>query len=353
MRGLARAGLLALLVVSLTLTLLTGAKIARQPLLRPLIDRTADEITAATDRMMAREATPDRIAARLTALLADQPHNWIALQAVRDVATERGLPLPAPVQTAYDAAWETDSGYIAQAGSCLTCVWDAGTCSLSQALICQAPVTLTPIGDIAGIARAGVAYTAGTDIDEIDLALSIVGLSATALVVVSGGSSTTVKLGAGLAKLARKMNLLSPRLIAMITDGLRAGVNLASLPTVRSTDDLALVVKADALAPLALLSTDLGRMNDALGPTQSLHLLRYIDDGTDARLMANAAEALKSRPLGRIEILGKSRLLRATLRWSDEVYALFAGFAGLIACLSSLIASLAHSFATRTLRRLA
>ncbi|MGB8814997.1 MAG: hypothetical protein WCC57_17600 [Paracoccaceae bacterium] len=351
MRGVARVGLLVLLVASLALTVLTGMQIARQPLLRPLIERTADEISAATDRMMAVEATPDHIAARLTELLAEDPRNWIALQAVRDVATERSTQLPNHVQAAYDTAWGADSAYFTQAVSCLTCVWDAGTCSLSQALICQAPVAFTPIGDIAGIARAGVAYASGGEIDDVDLALSITGLGATALVVASGGSSTTVKLGAGLAKLARKMHLLSPRLVAMISDTLRAGVDLAALPAIRSTDDLARVIKADALAPLARLTTDLGRINDAIGPTQALHLLRYVDDGTDARRLANAADALKSRTIGRIEILGKTRLLRATLRWSDEVYALMAGIAGLIASVTSLIASLVHSIVIRTLRR--
>ncbi|MGB8814209.1 MAG: hypothetical protein WCC57_13610, partial [Paracoccaceae bacterium] len=86
-------------------------------------------------------------------------------------------------------------------------------------------------------------------------------------------------------------------------------------------------------------------------PTQALHLLRYVDDGTDARRLANAADALKSRTIGRMEILGKHRLLRATLRWSDEVYALMAGIAGLIAGVTSLIASLVHSIVIRTLRR--
>ncbi|WP_241427662.1 hypothetical protein [Fertoeibacter niger] len=353
LRSGSRATLHLLLVASLALTVWTGAEIARDPLVRPFAERGAAEIIAATDRMLAAEATPQVIAARLTSLLAEDPRNWLAIEAVEGVAAERGIALPPALLAQRAAAWDADSGFWANAGDCATCIWDAATCNLQLALMCQAPVALTPLGDIAGISRAGVASITGGEVDEIDLALSVVGLSATALVIATGGSSAVVKVGAGLGKLARRMGLLSPALTRVITTQLRAGVDLAALPAVRSADDLAAVVRVDALAPLGALATDLGRLRDATGTTEALHLLRYVDDGAEARRLANAAEALGPRVVGRIEVLGKSRFLRATLRWSDALWQMFAGLAGLLGAAVGVLGGAAQSLGLRLLRRLA
>lgn len=349
-RALARAGLGLLLLASVVLTLHSGARIAEDPLLRPFVDRSLAEVAAVTDRMLARDATSALLADRLSALLAEEPRNWVAIEAVEGVAAERGLALPADILMQRDDAWQADSGIFANAGACAACIWDAGTCSLSNALICQAPVALTPLGDIAGLSRAGVAAVTGGEVDEIDLALSVVGLSATALVIATGGSSALVKAGAGIGRLARRMNLLTPPLARFITGGLRSGVDLAALRAVRSADDLAAVVRADALAPLADLAADLGRISDATGATSALHLLRYVNDGADARRLANAAEALGPRTIGRIEVLGKARVLRATTRVSDTLVQIAVGLGGLLASVTALLGAAAQGLGLRLLR---
>ena len=71
---------------------------------------------------------------------------------------------------------------------------------------------MTPIGDQTGDIRAGMAFGAGQDADQIDLALSVVGLGATAAVLVTIGAFEGVRPGAKLAKLGRRMGRLSRRL---------------------------------------------------------------------------------------------------------------------------------------------
>lgn len=344
MRRAAGWALRACLLVSLCLTVWSLAHIATVPGLQPVLTRTADEITAVTDRMMARSATPERLTALINARLAETPRNWVALQALADLAGEQGIALP----PAYAPAWDEDSGILTQAATCATCAYDPSTCTLSNVLICQAPIALTPIGDIAGITRAGIAYSSGAAVDQVDLALSVVGLGATAAVVATGGSSTLLKAGASTARMARRMNLLSPRLVAMTTDTIRTGVDWAALPAVRSADDLAAVVRADAFTPLAAIVTDMERLRAASGTTTALHLMPMIDTATDAGRLARAGEALGPRLLARAEVLGKSRLLRATIRVSDTVLGLFAGIIGLAASLASLISGALY---TRLLHR--
>ena len=72
-RALARAALTLLLVLSLAGSFWSVRQLLRNPLLSAMVSRSADGIRAATDRAMAAEATPDRIADRLRALLAETP----------------------------------------------------------------------------------------------------------------------------------------------------------------------------------------------------------------------------------------------------------------------------------------
>lgn len=340
LRGFARLVLLLVLAGSLAGTTLTAVKIASDPLIAPFTDAAADQIIAATDRMLASDDTPAILQARIETRLAETPRNWMALDALTDLAIERAIDLPPNLLETIRIRREDDHGLYAQTVSCATCAYDPAQCSLNQVMICQAPIALTPIGDIAGITRAGVAYASGEPVDEIDFALSIVGLGATAAVLASGGTSTVVKAGASLAKLARKMGRLSPKLIEMASDAVRTGVDWAQLPLVRSAEDLRGVVHADAFVPLGETLADLDRLRAASSTTAALHLLPLVDSPADARRLAKAAEAIGPKVVGRAEVLGKARLFRATLRLSKTAWALIAGLSGLLISAATLAASL-------------
>ncbi|WP_128254593.1 hypothetical protein [Falsirhodobacter deserti] len=346
LRVAARAGLTALLALSLVFTLWSGIRIARDPDLRPLTDRAGAEIVAATDRAMAREATAERIAARLAALLAEDPRNWIAIDAVVDVARERSLPFD---EAAVQAARAADSGIWSGMLDCAACAYDPAQCQLSAVLICQVPVALTSLGDIAGLTRGGIAYVAGEAVDTLEVALSAVGLGATVLILASGGTTLGVKAGAGLVKTAHRMRLLSPRLTATLNRAATRGLDWPAL----AAGDLRRALRPDVLAPVTSVARNVNRMENVLPTAQTLHLLRYVDDGADARRIANGAEALGPRTVGRMEVLGKARFLRATVRVSNVALGLAAGIIGLMLSLAGMMAHLGQSLALRGLRRLA
>lgn len=157
MRWLYRLALLLLLLGSLFLGYRSVTEIAWNPALTPLVTRGADELAAVADRLMAERATPERLAALMSRRLSESPRNWIALEALAEVHADQGLPLPA----GYQAAWDEESGMLAQSATCLSCAWDISTCSLSNALICKAPILLTPVEDLRGITKAGLDFASG------------------------------------------------------------------------------------------------------------------------------------------------------------------------------------------------
>lgn len=349
MKRLARTLLFFLFVSSLAMTLRSGIQIAQNPTLSPMINRTAAEFEALTDRMVAREATSERLAAMIEARLAEDPRNWVALQALAEVGAEQGYALPAR----YAQAWEDDSGLMAMSGDCLSCMWDIGTCSLSTALICKAPILLTPVEDVRGLVKAGADFTMGQPIDQLDLGLSVVGLGATAAFVATGGTSATVKAGTATIRLARGMGRLSPRLTARMTTALTDVIRWADLPRVRGAEDAVALLRPDALRPLAETVTDLGRVADASGPVHALHLLPLVDDAVDARRLARASEALGAKTVSRAEVLGKSRLLRATIRYGDTAIGLIVGLVGAMISLALMLAGVVQTMMIRALRRAA
>ena len=350
-RRLTRLILLLVLAGSLAGTTLTVARIASDPLLAPFVEASKDQIAAATERMLTTAATPETLSAHIANRLAESPRNWLALDALVDLAYERKIQIPSALNATVQTAREDDHSYYATFTSCATCAYDPAQCSLNEVMICQAPIALTPIGDIAGITRAGVAYASGREVDQIDLALSVVGLGATAAILASGGTSGVVKAGASLAKLARKMGRLSPRLVDMAVTAARTGVNWASLPAVRSVDDLTAAIRTEAFLPLTNTLTDLSRLNTATDATTALHLLPMVDDAGDARRLANAAEALGPKLVGRAEVLGKARLFRATLRLSETAWALGAGLVGLMLSTATLISGVIQHALIHRLRQ--
>lgn len=351
MRRLARLTLLALLILSLAGFALNVARMARDPALRAIRTASLVEISAATDALLAKFATPASLTALLETRLAENPRNWIALDALTDLAIERAIDLPPALSDRLTTARDDDFGLLAQAASCAACAFDAGLCSLDQVLACQVPVALTPLGDLFGLGRAASAYASGADIDEIDLALSVVGLGASAAMLASAGSSGVVKAGAGLAKTAWKMGRLSPKLVHMATEALRQGVDWAGLSAVRSVDDLTAAVRTQAFAPLAATLSDLDRLRAATDATVALHLLPLVDNAADAHRLALAAEALGPKLVGRAEVLGKARLLGATWKVSRMTWALAGWFSALALGLAGMVGHWAQSLVLRTLAR--
>lgn len=352
-RWLARFILSCCLIGALAVSAFNIWTLAQSPAGAAFTDRTSAQVRAATERALLDGATPDRIAARITALLDEDPRDWHAINALETLAQERGIPLPPDLVAHSDGAYDTDHGVRITAQKCVRCALDASTCAVSAILFCRAPVDLTVIGDIAGLTRGATDALTGQTVDRIDVTLSAIGLSAVALSVASGGSSLSIKAGAGFAKMARSMN----RLPAAITDPLmqaaRNGMDWTRLRAARSTADVSSAMKPDVLRPATSILDDAGRMVRSTSTLDGLHLMKYVDDPADLSRMARASDALGPRTTGVIETLGKSRFLRLTMRVANEVWLAAAGLIAGLAALLALAESAITSAVLRVLRRLA
>jgi hypothetical protein len=329
---------------------LTLSRIATDPALSPWRDATLDEIAATTDRLLARLATPEAISASLATRLAEAPRNWLALDALRQTASDRAIALPAPLLADFDRLKAEDSGLLAQTGACLACAWDAANCSLTQVFLCQAPVSLTPVGDVMGLARGLKDYAMDRPVDRLDLSLSVVGLGATLAAVPSGGGSAVVKAGAGVLKTATRMGRVSRPLREMFETALKQGILWDRFASPDWLTDPALLVRPEVFLPATRAVTALDDLYRATDLTTVLHVLPLVDSADEAIGLTQVAKATSHGFIGKVEVLGKSRLLRATLRLSRLAEGLIGSLLALAAGLSALTSSLIDSRLRRAAR---
>jgi len=352
-RWLARVTLSCCLVGALALSGFNLWTLSQSPAGAAFTDRSGAGIQAATERALLREATPETVTARISSLLDEDPRNWLAIAAIEALASERGITLPPALLAKRDDAYSSDHSVWATGQRCASCAFDASTCDLSAILLCRAPVDLTVIGDVAGLSRGASAHLLGQDVDEVDVILSAIGLTAVTLTVASGGSSLSIKAGAGFAKMAKSMNRLPAALTGPLMRAARDGFDWARLPAARNAQDVTDLMRPAVLRPAVAILDDSGRMVRNTSTLDGLHLMKYVDDPADLSRLARVSDALGPRTTGVIEILGKSRVLRLTMRVADEVWYAAAGLLGAFAALLGLLQSLFASSTLRLLRRIA
>lgn len=305
------------------------------------VERAEENLEQVYARVMARVATPVRIAALIETRLAETPRNWHVIEALLAEST----PVPPKLQASITAARAEDFSPLAKLGACWACSYDLSQCTLGPDLVCGLSVNLTFAGDLLVLGREGLALGQGAEVDGLDVTLAFIGLGATALVVATGGTSYTVKAGAGLVRVAHRMGRLAPDLRRVYTRAFREGIDWAAVsrgvPLVRAT-------RADALTPAMRLSDDLGIMLERTGSAGTLHLLGAATTVPEARSLARTARVLGPRSTTALEVLGKSRVMRLGLRVSNEVFGVLAALGAAL----SLLGSLSAGWILRRVRRM-
>jgi hypothetical protein len=311
------ASIIRLLWIGAGLALFIWA-LGTSPFAQPFAERSLAEIRLAIDRAVARDMTSDWLRPRLAEAIADDDPDRVTL--LLDLGVSRGITLPADERAAAEALIAAHDGALATVADCGSCAVDIGSCR-SVALIsaCALPFELSPLGDLTALGRAGTDWMTGSDVDEVDAGLAALGLTATAATLASGGTSLTVKYGATVLRLARKLGALPPGMVRAMR---------------------AAAVAGDGGAAMGRIAGDIGRLRDATSTAETLTLLRLADTPGDLSRLARVAEAAGPDTRKAVEVLGKARTLRVASRLSDAVLGIFWLAAWLAAQAAALLGSL-------------
>lgn len=315
MRRVARA-ILAVLPFGMTGGMV-AAFLAYFPFAAPLVEQSAAQINAQITRAMAREVTLDWLLPRLENAKMEQ--DLIQMDVLLGLARDHGVDLPDTMQDEIAEMKEPASGLFARAMACGVCALDITQCTtLRQIGSCALPFEMTPAGDVNALRRAGLAYARGDTVDNWDAGLALVGLGATGTIMVTGGTSGPVKIGTTLLRSARRIGSLTPAFTRNLGDMLRIPVEWSRLHAfIAGRAPLEDVTDVARLAPLQAVAADLGRIRRNTSTAEALVLMRYVDSPAEAAGLARVSDALGPKTRSAFEVLGKSRVLRATVRLSD------------------------------------
>ena len=299
-------GLIAALPLGAT-ALAAAVALQGNPLARPFVERGEAELGRTLERMVRRTADD----AWMRAALEDAVEAGDAGRAGMLVALAADLGLDVDTGAA-QALIAASDGWAATAAACGACMADIASCpSLELMGACGVPFELSPLGDLNALRRAGTDWMAGRPVDELDASLALVGLAATGAVVVSGGSSATVKAGAGLLRTARRLGSLTPGMARL----LRLPIRWEAVPgLVTGATRIEDVTDAARLATLGGVASDMARVRAATSTAEALRLARLVDTPDDAARLARVAEAAGPRTTRTFAVLGKGRTFRATVR---------------------------------------
>lgn len=355
-RKIARLILTILMIVSFGFTAFNFHALWRNPTATLLVERARDDIAARIEQQLSTTVTQETIEKRIAEMLDEQPRSWLVIEAIEEIAVEQEIVIGTELQARRDIAYSEDHGFLAAMKNCGACAAKPEACKLSPVLFCRAPVDLTPVGDVVGVIRESKHYIFGEDVDMFELGLSTVGLGAVVLVPLTGGTSTSVKIGASMAKTAKRMGRLSDPLLRLMGRTFREAIDwdiIAKSSFGSYTADIKRAIQPDAIRPAMTIMDDLGSIRNTVGIPETLHLMKSIDTPADARAIARVAEVTKDRTVGVFETLGKSRVFRSTMRYGDEIIAGIAGVFGMFVALLGTFGSFLGSLSIRTLRYLA
>lgn len=291
--------------------------LTQSPFTAPMVQRTTAQIEAALTRAMAREVTLAWLLPRVQEALLTE--DLMQLDLLLGLANDHGVMLPLDMVTDIQALVDARSGLFARGAACGACAVDVTACdTLAQIGACAVPFEMTPAGDLNALRRASVAYVGGEEVDRLDLGLALVGLTATGAVAVSGGGSLTIKAGTTVMRIARRLGTLSApfaaRLSGLVGDAVRWD-RMGDLAARRIAP--AEVLNAAKLDELRDIGRSLARVADGTSVPDAVLLLRHVDTAEDAARLARVTDALGPRTRGAFDVLGKSRVFRATVRLSD------------------------------------
>lgn len=329
----------AILIGSLLLTLWSVWLLANNPVGHFLTVFAEAELKTALNELTTSTTTKAQLEEALEEEVDATPRDWIVIESLQSIAEEKGYEFSPAVVDKVNAANDEDNSFRKAAVECGRCAWNNSACDSLSVMACGMVANMTPVGDFAGITRAGLAYSRGEDIDEVDAALSVVGLGATALAFTSAGTSLTVKAGAGFLRFAYLSGKVPVSITKVLRTAAKDGIAWHKLPTVRKPKDLSSLLRMKSLQPAIEAAADMGGIASRAGPQQGLYLLENARDVAELKKISSAVTVLKDKTAGYFRLLGKNKILRATLRIADGVYELILGLLGVLFSISSTVLS--------------
>ncbi|MCK6452034.1 MAG: hypothetical protein L6R19_14450 [Alphaproteobacteria bacterium] len=264
-----------------------------------------------------RTATPERIAEEATrALDRGDVDDAVAYAELGDFL---GWPPDDALRARLAAAVEAEGRVATHLSRCAAGAL-GGDMNTTASIVCMVAADFTTLGDLRDIVIQGGALAAGEEYDAIVLGLSVVGLAATGIAVMTAGGGGPAKAGLSVMKAAKRADLLSPGLMrnasALVGDAIapvrrvlaQADYRRPSAVAEALGGEIKQVARSDGAVKLMRAAEEVDAVRREHGVAEAAKMLRHAesveDVGQIARLYAKLGR--KARPV--MAITGKTSI---------------------------------------------
>jgi hypothetical protein len=143
------------MTVSIGLSVFNGWQLSTSTGGGLFIERSQSEIQKRLVKFAADNSDQAALEEAIGSELTTEPRNWVVINSLLEIAVNRAIPLSEVIQEDLENADASDHSFFSTTKECVGCAWDTSSCQLAKSMACGLTVNMTPIGDVAGIARAG------------------------------------------------------------------------------------------------------------------------------------------------------------------------------------------------------
>lgn len=173
---------------------------------------------------------------------------------------------------------------------------------------------LTLYGDLRDLKNEGTKYMEDAPYDAFLLNISLVGIGLSASQLLSAGTTTPLKVGASVLKVAQKSGKLtksfskelSQRLSKTVDTKVLDTLDYASIFQLKSTAKT--IEKSIDLAPVKTLFKDVNKVKKHTSLTDTISLMKYVDTPQDLKTIGKVSSKYQANTKGVMHVLGKGAL---------------------------------------------
>jgi len=177
---------------------------------------------------------------------------------------------------------------------------------------------LSLVGDVRDLTEEGAKYARDESYDEIVLGVAAVGVALSASQVLTAGTSTPLKVGASVVKVAKKTGKLSKPFLKFISSQLKKTVDMKLLKKVDFSDmtkiesTLTSVIKNLNFTHMRKLFGDINIIKKNTSVMDTVSLMKYINKPTDLGKIVKLSKKFKGNTKAVLKVLGEGALKGGT-----------------------------------------
>jgi len=201
---------------------------------------------------------------------------------------------------------------------------------------------MTVVGDLRDLSKEGLKFINDEKYDKVVLGVATVGVGLTASQFLSAGSTTPLKIGASVIKVAKKtgkiskpfLNIINSKLIKTVDMKLLKTIDLSTINGIKKIKPT--IGKSLKLDNIGKLFGNINKVKKNTSIFDTVTLLKYVDTEKDLKKLVKVSSKYKKNTKGVLKVLGKgvfrgsTKIVKYTTMFMMELVLAIISFMGFV-----------------------